>query len=39
MKERLSGMGLLDRLLAKSEPLLEYEEALKKKLINELLST
>ncbi|KAF8062863.1 hypothetical protein N665_1190s0001 [Sinapis alba] len=36
-KERLSKMSLLDSLIAKKEPLLEYEEALKKKLINELL--
>ncbi|KAG2283129.1 hypothetical protein Bca52824_054349 [Brassica carinata] len=35
-KERLSKMRLLDSLIAK-EPLVEYEEALKKKLINELL--
>ncbi|KAF8088143.1 hypothetical protein N665_0550s0003 [Sinapis alba] len=38
-KERLSKLGLLDRLLAKTEPLPEYEECLKKKLINELFST
>ncbi|KAF8097313.1 hypothetical protein N665_0291s0022 [Sinapis alba] len=38
-KERLSKMSLLDSLIAKKEPLLEYEEALKKKLINELLLT
>ncbi|KAG2315135.1 hypothetical protein Bca52824_018257 [Brassica carinata] len=38
MKERLSKMRLLDSLLAKKEPLPEYEEALKKKIINELLS-
>ncbi|KAG2328408.1 hypothetical protein Bca52824_011136 [Brassica carinata] len=38
-KERLSKLGLLDRLLAKTEPLPEYEEGLKKKLINELFST
>lgn len=37
--ERLTKMGLLDRLLAKTEPLPEYEECLKKKLINELFST
>ena len=37
MKERLSKMKLLDSLLAKNEPLADYEEALKKKLINELL--
>ncbi|KAF8118616.1 hypothetical protein N665_0004s0096 [Sinapis alba] len=40
-KERMSKLGLLDRLLAKAEPLseYEYEECLKKKLINELFST
>ncbi|KAF3607682.1 hypothetical protein DY000_02046156 [Brassica cretica] len=38
-KERLSQLSLLDRLLAKTEPLAEYEEALKKNLINELFST
>ena len=38
-RERLTKMGLLDRLLAKTEPLPEYEECLKKKLINELFST
>ncbi|KAF8101291.1 hypothetical protein N665_0208s0073 [Sinapis alba] len=38
-KERLSKLGLLDRLLAKTEPLPEYEECLKKKLINEFFST
>ncbi|KAF2582542.1 hypothetical protein F2Q68_00004083 [Brassica cretica] len=38
-KERLSKIGLLDRLLAKTEPLPEYEEALKKALITELFST
>ncbi|KAF2573252.1 hypothetical protein F2Q70_00003399 [Brassica cretica] len=37
IKERLSKMRLLDSLIAKKEPLVEYEEALKKKLINELL--
>ncbi|KAF3579607.1 hypothetical protein DY000_02029977 [Brassica cretica] len=35
-KERIVKMGLLDRLLAKPEPLPEYEECLKKKLISEL---
>ncbi|KAF8113145.1 hypothetical protein N665_0055s0010 [Sinapis alba] len=39
MKERLSKMGLLDSLIAKKEPLADYEEALKRKLINELLSS
>ncbi|KAF8117431.1 hypothetical protein N665_0010s0008, partial [Sinapis alba] len=38
MKEKLSKMSLLDSLLAKKESLAEYEEALKKKLINELLA-
>ena len=38
IKERLSKMKLLDRLLAKVEPLDEYEETLKQKLINELVS-
>ncbi|XP_013626855.1 PREDICTED: uncharacterized protein LOC106332910 [Brassica oleracea var. oleracea] len=38
MKERLSKMKLLDSLIAKPEPLHEYEEALKKKLIYDLLS-
>ncbi|KAF3601621.1 hypothetical protein F2Q69_00035870 [Brassica cretica] len=37
MKERLSRMKLLESLIAKQEPLAEYEEALKKKLISELL--
>uniref|UniRef100_A0A0D3BFK2 No apical meristem-associated C-terminal domain-containing protein n=1 Tax=Brassica oleracea var. oleracea TaxID=109376 RepID=A0A0D3BFK2_BRAOL len=38
IKERLSKMRLTDSLLAQKEPLADYEEALKKKLINELLS-
>uniref|UniRef100_A0A0D3AMX7 No apical meristem-associated C-terminal domain-containing protein n=1 Tax=Brassica oleracea var. oleracea TaxID=109376 RepID=A0A0D3AMX7_BRAOL len=38
IKERLSKMSLLDSLLAKKKPLTDYEEALKKKLINDLLS-
>uniref|UniRef100_A0A0D3CD74 No apical meristem-associated C-terminal domain-containing protein n=1 Tax=Brassica oleracea var. oleracea TaxID=109376 RepID=A0A0D3CD74_BRAOL len=38
MKERLLKMKLLDSLIASHEPLAEYEEALKKKLINDLLS-
>ncbi|XP_013639496.1 PREDICTED: glutathione S-transferase T3-like [Brassica oleracea var. oleracea] len=38
MKERLSKMSLLDSLIVKQEPLSECEEALKKKLITELLS-
>ncbi|XP_013614616.1 PREDICTED: glutathione S-transferase T3-like [Brassica oleracea var. oleracea] len=37
-RERLSKIGLLDRLLAKTGPLHEYEETLKKKLITELFS-
>nr|VDD49738.1 unnamed protein product [Brassica oleracea] len=37
MKERLSKMSLLDSLIEKKEPLSEAEEALKKKLINDLL--
>ncbi|XP_013624918.1 PREDICTED: glutathione S-transferase T3-like [Brassica oleracea var. oleracea] len=39
LKEKMTKMKLLDSLLAKNEPLAEYEEALKKKLINELLCT
>ncbi|KAF3557900.1 hypothetical protein F2Q69_00013141 [Brassica cretica] len=39
MKERLSKMSLLDSLTGKQEPLAEYEEALKKKLITDLMST
>ena len=39
VKERLSKMGLLDMLIAKPEPLSEEEEALKKKLTTEMLST
>ncbi|CAA7021017.1 unnamed protein product [Microthlaspi erraticum] len=38
MKERLSKMGLLDSLLAKKEPLSEIEEALKNKLITDMLT-
>ena len=38
IKEKLSKMKLLDSLLAKTESLLDYEEALKKKLITDLLS-
>ncbi|XP_022562514.1 glutathione S-transferase T3-like [Brassica napus] len=38
IKERLSKMKLLDSLLGKQEPLQDYEEALKKKLITELMS-
>ncbi|XP_048634036.1 glutathione S-transferase T2-like [Brassica napus] len=37
-REKLSKIGLLDRLLARTEPLRDYEETLKKKLINELFS-
>ncbi|XP_013617921.1 PREDICTED: glutathione S-transferase T3-like [Brassica oleracea var. oleracea] len=39
MKERLSKMSLLYSLIGKKEPLAEYEEPLKKKLINDLIST
>uniref|UniRef100_A0A0D3CYD7 Uncharacterized protein n=1 Tax=Brassica oleracea var. oleracea TaxID=109376 RepID=A0A0D3CYD7_BRAOL len=38
MKKRLSKMKLLDSLIAKPEPLAAYEEGLKKKLIDELMS-
>ncbi|KAF3539480.1 hypothetical protein F2Q69_00024313 [Brassica cretica] len=38
LKERISKMKLLDSLIAKEGPLEDYEEALKKKLINELMS-
>uniref|UniRef100_A0A0D3BQU3 No apical meristem-associated C-terminal domain-containing protein n=2 Tax=Brassica TaxID=3705 RepID=A0A0D3BQU3_BRAOL len=37
-KENISKMRLLDTLIAKQDPLADYEEALKKKLINELMS-
>ncbi|KAF2560663.1 hypothetical protein F2Q70_00016456 [Brassica cretica] len=37
-KDRLTKMRLLESLLAKKEPLDDYEEALKKKLIIECLS-
>ncbi|KAG5379152.1 hypothetical protein IGI04_026994 [Brassica rapa subsp. trilocularis] len=36
MKERVSKMRLLERLLAKEEPLADYEEALKKQLSIEM---
>lgn len=36
-KERLTKMTLLDRFMAKKEPLTETEKALKEKLMNELL--
>ncbi|KAF3497131.1 hypothetical protein DY000_02055243 [Brassica cretica] len=36
IKEKLSKMKLLDSLIAKQEPLADYEEALKKKLIIEM---
>ena len=39
IKERLSKMSLLDSLLGKKEPLAEHEEALKKKLIDDLISS
>ncbi|KAF8096173.1 hypothetical protein N665_0316s0018 [Sinapis alba] len=38
MKERLTKLALLDSLIAKKEPLSEFEEALKTKLIQECLS-
>ncbi|XP_022556438.1 uncharacterized protein LOC111205214 [Brassica napus] len=38
VKERLSKMKLLDSLIAKKDPLADYEKALKKKLIHELMS-
>lgn len=37
-RETLSKMNLLHRLIGKKEPLVEYEEVLKKKLINDMLS-
>ncbi|CAN7077509.1 unnamed protein product [Brassica oleracea var. botrytis] len=37
LKERLSKIGLLGNLISKTEPLSEYEEALKQKLITEML--
>ena len=37
MKERLSRMGLLETLIAKKEPLSDFEEALKTKLLSEML--
>ncbi|KAF3592011.1 hypothetical protein DY000_02023098 [Brassica cretica] len=39
MKERLSKMKLLEILVAKQAPLADHEEALKKKLIIELMSS
>uniref|UniRef100_A0A0D2ZWA8 No apical meristem-associated C-terminal domain-containing protein n=1 Tax=Brassica oleracea var. oleracea TaxID=109376 RepID=A0A0D2ZWA8_BRAOL len=38
IKERLSKMKLLDSVFGKQEPLQDYEEALKQKLITELMS-
>ncbi|KAF2595707.1 hypothetical protein F2Q68_00011368 [Brassica cretica] len=38
LKERISKMKLLDSLLAKEGPLEGYEEALKKKIANELMN-
>ncbi|XP_022556449.1 glutathione S-transferase T3-like [Brassica napus] len=38
IKERMSKMKLLEKLYEKQEPLLEFEEALKLKLITELMS-
>ncbi|RID45031.1 hypothetical protein BRARA_I01788 [Brassica rapa] len=37
MKEKLSKMGILGNIISKKEPLFEYEEALKQKLITEML--
>ena len=37
LKENISKMRLLDTLIAKQDPLADYEEALKKKLITDLL--
>uniref|UniRef100_A0A0D3C1W6 Myb-like domain-containing protein n=1 Tax=Brassica oleracea var. oleracea TaxID=109376 RepID=A0A0D3C1W6_BRAOL len=39
LKEKISKMRLLDSLIAKQDPLADYEEALKKKLVNELMSS
>ena len=39
MKEKISKMKLLESLVAKQVLLDDYEEALRKKLINELMST
>ncbi|XP_013623966.1 PREDICTED: glutathione S-transferase T3-like [Brassica oleracea var. oleracea] len=39
VKERLSKMKILESIIAKTEPLAEYEEALKKKLISDLMFT
>ncbi|KAF3553876.1 hypothetical protein F2Q69_00017876 [Brassica cretica] len=36
-KDKLSRMRLLESLLAKKEPLAEYEEALKKKIISDIM--
>ncbi|XP_024004169.1 glutathione S-transferase T3-like [Eutrema salsugineum] len=38
IKERMSKMSLLDRLIAKNESLIEFEEAMKQKLITDLLN-
>ncbi|KAF2588059.1 hypothetical protein F2Q70_00040174 [Brassica cretica] len=37
VKDRLSKMSILEALIAKKEPLADYEEALKKKLISDLM--
>uniref|UniRef100_A0A0D3B8V4 No apical meristem-associated C-terminal domain-containing protein n=1 Tax=Brassica oleracea var. oleracea TaxID=109376 RepID=A0A0D3B8V4_BRAOL len=37
VKDRMSKMSLLESLIAKKDPLVEYEEALKKKLVDELM--
>lgn len=38
VKERLTKMGLLETLISKKEPLSECEQALKQKLITDMLS-
>ncbi|KAG2259189.1 hypothetical protein Bca52824_078483 [Brassica carinata] len=37
VKDRMSKMRLLESLIAKKDPLVEYVEALKKKLVDELM--
>ncbi|KAF2549217.1 hypothetical protein F2Q70_00023729 [Brassica cretica] len=37
VKERLSKMSILNSLIAKKEPVADYEEALKKKFISDLM--
>lgn len=36
-KDKLSRMRLLESLVSKKEPLAEYEEALKKKIISDIM--